>query len=109
MIVEGWRASGLSAEDYAERHNLGVHNLWRWSARHGKTAPASKPRSSRAPAQRFLAVEVAGPPQSLPSDARAPGAVEIVWPGGAIVRLSGDVSQTTLVAVMQALAEVASC
>ena len=35
--------------------------------------------------------------------------IEIAWPRGPIVRLSGEVSQETLSAVMRTLAEVAPC
>ncbi len=115
-IVEGWRASGQTAEEYAEEHNLGVDNLWRWSARaRGRVdvrRPSGKMRPAVRPAPpRFLAVQVTQPTarRSEKGESEPRQGVEIAWPRGPIVRLSGEVSEERLSAVMRALAEVVPC
>ena len=115
-IVEGWRASGRTAEDYAEEHDLGVDNLWRWSGRFGKRDEHSGPREEERPGlappeTRFLAVQVGQPAavRTQPRELVRRQDIEIAWPRGPLVRLSGEVTRDTLAAVMQALAEVAPC
>lgn len=115
-IVEGWRASGQTAEDYAEKHDLGVNNLWRWSGRFGKKDERSGPggeerRGLALPGTRFLAVQVGQPAavRTRPHELGRRQNIEITWPRGPLVRLSGEVTRDTLAAVMQALAEAAPC
>ena len=39
MAVDGWRDSGLSAQQYARRHDLPVHRLEWWARRQETESP----------------------------------------------------------------------
>lgn len=110
-IVSGLPGSGLSAEDYAKREGIGVDSLWRWSGRLRREGAEADPVVSRAAASatgpRFLAVEVTEARKQ--GGAAGRGAIEVAWPGGPVVRLSGDVAASTIAAVLRAVAEVTPC
>jgi len=114
-IVAGWSGSGLSAEEYAKREDVGVDSLWRWAGRlrrEGVSASSSSTRRLVAPGAggpKFLAVEVTEGRPTAPRAAEGRGSIEVSWPGGPTVRLSGEVAPATLAAVLRAVTEVTPC
>ena len=86
--VRGWRASGLTARDYAERHRLKRSTLTWWSSalgRASRTVPAF--------------VEVVRPSPSEPEG----GVIEVVLLDGLRVRVSGAFDQAVLLRLLAAL------
>ncbi len=113
-IVERWRASNQSAEEFAKENDVGADGLWRWSSRLRIARPLraveSGQQASPRVAPRFVEVEVARPTQPVGESTAAARGIVIEWPGGPTVRVSGGgVDRGSLVAVLQALAEVAPC
>lgn len=114
-IVEGWAGSGLSAKEYANQQGVGVDSLWRWAGRVGREGELPAIQTQRGPrepapaAQRFLEVKVTEPSPPAGRHAVRPAAIEISWPAGPVVRLSGDVPASTIVAVLRAAVEVTQC
>jgi transposase len=93
--VAGWKSSGLSLRLYSERHGLKAGTLGYWNSRL-KAQAADAPASSAGPeaGATFLAVHVAEPAVSSPEprDER----VELVLPGGYVVRIGRGFDAGTL-------------
>jgi transposase len=93
--VAGWKSSGLSLRLYSERHELKAGTLGYWNSRL-KVLAADAPASSAGPeaGATFLAVHVAEPAVSSPEprDER----VELVLPGGYVVRIGRGFDAGTL-------------
>ena len=107
-IVERWRSSGVSARAFAEEHGLGESSLWRWSAHLARTKEkVRQPRVAVLAAPRFLTVQVAKPGSTASPVER--GSIEVVWPGGPVVRVVGEVSADALVAAVRAVVEATVC
>lgn len=112
-LVAGWVASDLSAAQYAERHGVGVHSLRSWASRLRERQERRQPSPPRVVVEsgrpRFLAVEVRQPDEGTSGSVAARGHIEVAWPRGPVVRVSGEVSERTLAAVFGAIAEAAPC
>jgi len=106
-IVKDWQNSGLSATEYAKRHDLGAPNLWRWSTklqlragrRHTVVDDAITPTG-------FIPVQVSRHqgPGERPPQKRLQGSIELELTNGCVVRLRGEVSPDALKAALSALA-----
>jgi transposase len=92
--VAGWKSSGLSLRLYSERHGLKAGTLGSWNSRL-KARAADAPASSAGPEATFLAVHVAEPTVSVPEEPRDEG-IELVLPGGCVVRISRGFDAATL-------------
>lgn len=119
-LVEEWKRSGVSARQFAEKTGVDARKLYRWAEQLGlqrarRELPASAPRPSRRPATppaaptRFLSVAVAESKNVAAAAVVARGGIEIVWPSGPVVRVSGEVSASSISAVVRAMTEVTSC
>src|SRR3954467_5343355 len=91
--VAGWRSSGLSLRLYSEEHGLKAGTLGYWNSRL-KAQAADALTSSAGPEAMFLAVHVAEPAVSVP-ELRNEG-VELVLPGGYVVRIGRSFDAVTL-------------
>jgi transposase len=110
-VVEDWSRSGLSAGRYARQHGIGVGSLYRWSGRVMHQAGGKAQRAASSTEPRFLAVKVAEDRLRAPAaqPVASGGVIEVAWPGGAIVRVSGDAPVSTIAAVLRAMAEMTPC
>jgi hypothetical protein len=93
--VAGWKGSGLSLRLYSERHGLKAGTLGYWNSRlkaGAAESPGSSPGSGAGTT--FLAVRVADPAVAAPAsqDER----IELVLPGGRVVRLGRGFDAGTL-------------
>jgi hypothetical protein len=71
--VEGWRASGLSVEEYAARRGYSAESLRRW------TKAVAGPKEMAAP--RFVRLQIAATPRSLALIVEVGAARILVEPG----------------------------
>lgn len=109
QTIEAWRGSGLSAEVYCERHDVGVHSLYKWAGRLRQAGRAESIQQQPKTTPRFVAVKVATPAAAAPRQSQAEPGLELEWPSGAVLRLRGAISAETLATVVRAAAEVAPC
>lgn len=58
---------------------------------------------------KFLAVEVTEGRPGVQRGCVGRGTIEVSWPGGPTVRMSGEVAPATLAAVLRAVTEVTPC
>lgn len=93
-IVAETRASGASVSVVARRHDLNANQLFAWCRRYGGDAAGR-------------AMEPSGlVPVALVAAAGGPaGSIEIGFPGGSVVRISGAAEATTLRQVLTILAQ----
>jgi len=106
--IAGWEASGRTARAYCGEHGLKENSFYAWRRelrrRDGEAAPAVDgpgPSAELRKQPRFVTVEVPA--------ARAEAPIEIVLPGGALVRLSGHADHATVAGVLRALREAQAC
>ena len=93
--IAGWKSNGLSLRLYSEQHGLKTGTLGYWNSRLKAGAagiPGSSPGSGAGTT--FLAVQVADPAVAAPAsqDER----IELVLPGGRVVRLGRGFDAGTL-------------
>lgn len=96
--VRAWERSALTIRDFCARRGLEEHNFHAW-----RRTLAARAQERAAPT--FLPVEVVGET----AVAEMAAAIEIVMPGGAVVRVRVGVDGTTLRQVLAALAKEPSC
>ena len=87
--VRRWRASGLTAQEFAERHRLKRSTLHWWSSALARASRAVPPFVEVVP--RALSAEVEG------------GLIEVVLRGGLRVRVSGSFDPAVLLRLLAAL------
>lgn len=106
LVVEAWRASGRSIEDFAVAHGLGARRLSRWARRLGAPrARTPEPSAKPAPMKlHFHPVELVGGERSL-RDA----AIEIVLGGEWRVRVPSGFGAEDLERVLHVLAGRSRC
>lgn len=87
----------MSGVEFARRHGLGSGSLYRWGRLLGDDAEAEVPSSSPVESVTFAEVRIrdAAPQPEAP--------VEVVAPGGWVVRLRGRVDVEQLRAVLEVL------
>lgn len=97
-IVKRWRASGLSAREYAERHGLVSATLSWWGARvpNSNAARAAK-RSAAGRSSSFTELRVVSRGE--------PAVIEVSGPRGLVVRVRGEVEERALVRVLRAVSQ----
>lgn len=90
--VEQWRASRLTAGEFAARAGLSERSLvwWRWKL---KSTPAASPTSI---AGAFLPVHVIDAEAAEAAPASAPEAFEIALPNGRVIRVPPKFDAQTL-------------
>lgn len=96
-IVGRWRASGQSAREFAAHEGVVAGTLSWW----GNRLKAETPHRSRAPKAKrpaFAPLHVTS--SSSPGTG---GRIEVVTPGGLVVRVIGSVSDVELSAVLRAV------
>ena len=94
-IVAETRASGASVSVVARRHDLNANQLFAWCRRYGDAAGREMEPSGLVPVA-LLACPV-GPAST--------GSIEIGFPGGIVVRISGAAEATTLRQVLTVLGQ----
>lgn len=108
--VAGWRASGLTAEEYAKSHGVHAGTLMGWASRLAK-APG-RPRatgSAKSEATRFIPVRVMAPPAAAVTEACPRLAAEVILTSGRRVRLSGEFRLDQLGQLLDALEGSRTC
>lgn len=100
-IVQAWKSSGETAEQFASRHGLNAGTLGWWRSQLAKEAPApragSRRRATRKCSTARFAEVVVTPP------ATATSRLEVVTPNGHRVRVQGGVDPAELRALLQVL------
>jgi len=80
-LVESWLHSGLTQKAFSLQQQLPPHILPYWASRYRKTKPAGEATATKA-ASGFIALSPPGPPAALT------GQMEVVLPGGVILRFA---------------------
>jgi hypothetical protein len=108
-LVEEWRRSGLSSDEYAKQHNLGRLNLLKWAAR---LAPDRRkdgdPHNQGRNPTRFIPLQLASEGQTRRQE-QLQGSIELELPDGCLVRVRGEVSSAVLAKVLAAVQGPKSC
>lgn len=108
--VEGWRASGLTAHEYAESQDVHAGTLMGWASRLAKRAKRSRHSGSgKAEAARFIPVRVVAPSPAGRSDDFPRLAAEVILTSGRRVRLSGELRLHQLGQLLDALEGEGAC
>lgn len=108
--VTGWRASGLTAQQYAESRGVHAGTLMGWASRLAKSAVRSRQGGSRkAEAARFIPVRVVAPSSAGRSDDCPRLAAEVILTSGRRVRLSGELRLDQLSQLLDALEGERAC
>jgi transposase len=97
-LVAAWRASGMSAREFAHRRKLSVSTLFAWARRLAGREGSTEREKRRKPA-RFAEVRVV----ERPAEA---GPLEVMAPSGYVVRVRGVVDREALRTVLE---EVGRC
>jgi hypothetical protein len=107
--VGAWRASALSATQYAKDHGLHAGTLLGWSSRLVKAAEEGgrDAGTSRARGSLFVPVTVTG--QAAGSEPHARLCAEVVLAGGRRVRLSGEFGIAQLGRLLDAVEGTSRC
>jgi len=93
-LVEGYRASGLTLEQFAKREGVNWHTLSKWCYRHG--------RDGRVRAKRLNFAEVKLGPSTAPIAGAVPAwAFELTLPNGWVVRAADASGLAQLLNVMR--------
>jgi hypothetical protein len=98
-LIERWRASGRSAEEFCAEHGIREQRLRWWSAQMERRTPRKQSAHSpvgRPPAFAELRVVSA-------SSSAGAGTVEIHSRSGLVVKVQGSVDPGLLVSVLQAV------
>lgn len=103
IVAESLRENSVSA--VARRHRVAPAQLFRWKKEFAPPpVPAAGPRARKTPASdiadQFVPVIV---PTGAPSRGKPPGEIEIAFPDGCVLRVSGDVDEEGLSRVIRAL------
>lgn len=107
QVINDWRASDLGVRDFCQQQGVDEKRLYYWRRR---LAPSSSVKHSKRPALRFLPVQVKDVPTvSMPCDnVPAPPRIEVFFGNGALIRISGQLSDDNVAGIMK-LAADASC
>ena len=98
-IVDDWRRSGLSARQYAQGRGISAQTLYFWSSRLGKQH--SESAIATTPPPKFLPVALV---ETAPAATREDSsALEVVLPGGEVIRVSPGADMHHLGRVVAAL------
>jgi hypothetical protein len=103
--VAAWRASGVSARDYAQGRGIHAGTLMGWASRLSAAASSSTPRSkTQSEGSAFLPVRVKGAADAASTNGDAKKlSVEIALSGGRTVRLSGELGLGQLARLLDAI------
>jgi transposase len=96
-IVGRWRASGQSAREFAAHEGVVAGTLSWWGNRL-KTGTPHRARDARSKRPAFAPLRV-----TSSSSTGAGGRIEVVTPGGIVVRVIGAVSEAELAVVLRAV------
>jgi transposase len=97
-ILEQAFAPGVNASEVARRHEVHVSLLFRWRRQYLR-GELGAPRGTAA----FVPVQVSAAPQASPAACEPPGLIEIVLPGGPVVRVDRHVDAEALRRVLGVL------
>jgi hypothetical protein len=100
--VAGWRASGLTAAEYAKTRDVHEGTLMGWAYRLAKGSPMPRAGAKKAPSSHFIPVRVTPPLESLPEGSPRLAA-EVILTSGRRVRLSGELRLDQLGQLLDAL------
>lgn len=106
--VAGWRASGLTAAEYAKSRDVHEGTLMGWVYRLAKGSPVSRAGAKKVPSSHFIPVRVTPPLESL-SESVPRLAAEVILMSGRRVRLSGEFRLDQLGQLMDALEGQKTC
>lgn len=98
-IVDDWRRSGLSAPQYAEGRGISAGAIYAWSSRLAKQDADSLIAAEHPP--KFLPVAIVEAPPTASTE--RPSALEVVLPGGEVIRVSPGADLLHLGRVVAAL------
>jgi hypothetical protein len=89
-LVDAWRHSGLSLSAFARQHQVKKQRIYYWSKRLRASQTAEK--TGPAPSAPAEFVQIAVPvPRSSPPPHEGAATLEILLPGGAIIRIASGV------------------
>jgi hypothetical protein len=108
--VAGWRASGLTAQEYAQSQGVHAGTLMGWASRLARSAKRPRQSGSRkVEAARFIPVRVMAPSPAGRSDDAPRLAAEVILTSGRRVRLSGELRLDQLGQLLDALEGERGC
>ena len=108
--VAGWRASGVTAREYAKSHGVHAGTLMGWASRLAKSAgPSRRGGAPQSKASRFIPVRVVAPSRADRSDDFPRLEAEVILLSGRRVRLSGEIRFEQLGQLLDALEGRRAC
>jgi transposase len=102
-LVDAWRQSGLSLSAFARQQKVKKQRIYYWSKRLRLSHTAEKAVSTPGAPAEFVQIAVPVPRSSPPPHAGA-ATLEILLPGGAVIRIAPGVDPSLLRLAVQALA-----
>jgi hypothetical protein len=106
--VAGWRASGLTAAEYAKSRDVHEGTLMGWASRLAKGSWKPQPGAKKTPGSRFIPVRVSPPAEPREESSRRLAA-EVILTSGRRVRLSGEFRLDQLGQLLDALEGPKTC
>lgn len=115
-LVSAWRASGLSAREFSQRHRVteGTLRWWAWRLPRAVGGSVSRRRENdvRQERPRFVPLTIV-PADGVEDEARAEGSaeswVEVILASGTRIRVGAGFEQQTLSRVLRALESEPRC
>jgi len=101
-LIDAWRHSGMSLSAFARHHQVRKQRIYYWSKRLQplKVADKAAPAPVAPPDFVQIAVQV---PRSVPPPHRGAATLEVLLPGGAVIRIAPGVDLSLLRLVVQTL------
>lgn len=106
--VAGWRASGLTAAEYAKSRDVHEGTLMGWAYRLAKGSPVPHAGAKKAPRRQFIPVRVTAPLEPI-AESTPRLAAEVILTSGRRVRLSGEFRLDQLGELLDALEGPKAC
>jgi hypothetical protein len=109
VLVNDWHRSGQSARTYSIEHGIGCKSLYSWASRFRDGGEVVTRSDLSTEGIRFIPVEVSRGFDGCREGSGRATTLEVVWPGGLAVRVSGEVTQELVSAVLRVVGGEASC
>lgn len=109
QVINVWRASGLGVRDFCKQQGMEEKRLYYWRRRLATRPDGAEVKlKSSQPALKFLPVQIKDVPSTHCNNTQAPPKIEVFFGNGALVRVSGQLSDDKVAGILR-LAAGASC
>ena len=102
-LVDAWRLSGMSLSAFARHHQVRKQRIYYWSKRMPPSTVTERADPAPIAPPNFVQIAVQVP-RSVPPPHRGAATLEILLPGGAVIRIAPGVDPSLLRLAAQALA-----